>query len=207
VDVVDTLDMVVGSDRTVLRFDIVTVVKMKSHLSGMPKCRIMMHIKHGVYVPSGENGVPVYRAGGGQGPAIRATAPPTKPSTTSNNNDAPSDPPAAPEEREYEDEAAPSAAAPGPPAAAAAITSNTGASAPASAAPPALFEMPLNNNHITDVNFHQCVDLEAYEVEDPPGAVSFIPPDGEFELMTFRAHWAAVKEPLVQVVTVVQSAP
>lgn len=34
-----------------------------------------------------------------------------------------------------------------------------------------------------DVNFHQCVRLSRFEADR---TISFIPPDGEFDLMTYR---------------------
>lgn len=40
------------------------------------------------------------------------------------------------------------------------------------------------NDKIEDVTFHQCVNLSTYEAQK---VVTFIPPDGEFELM----RWAA----------------
>eukprot|EP00878_Enallax_costatus_P013204 GHUV01013801.1.p1 GENE.GHUV01013801.1~~GHUV01013801.1.p1 ORF type:complete len:245 (+),score=58.60 GHUV01013801.1:548-1282(+) len=40
------------------------------------------------------------------------------------------------------------------------------------------------NENIEDVTFHQCVNLGTYEANK---VVTFIPPDGEFELMRYRA--------------------
>lgn len=34
-----------------------------------------------------------------------------------------------------------------------------------------------------DVNFHQCVKLSRFETDH---TISFVPPDGEFDLMTYR---------------------
>lgn len=39
--------------------------------------------------------------------------------------------------------------------------------------------------NIEDVNFHQCVRLNHFEQER---AISFVPPDGEFDLMTYRVE-------------------
>ena len=36
-----------------------------------------------------------------------------------------------------------------------------------------------------DVNFHQCVRLSKFETDK---TISFIPPDGSFELMTYRLN-------------------
>lgn len=36
-----------------------------------------------------------------------------------------------------------------------------------------------------DVKFHQCVRLSRFENDR---TISFIPPDGEFELMSYRLH-------------------
>jgi len=42
-----------------------------------------------------------------------------------------------------------------------------------------------NNNAIEmeDVTFHQCVSLDSYEKD---GSITFIPPDGQFELLSYR---------------------
>ena len=42
-----------------------------------------------------------------------------------------------------------------------------------------------NNNAIEmeDVTFHQCVSLNSYEKD---GSITFIPPDGQFELLSYR---------------------
>jgi hypothetical protein len=37
--------------------------------------------------------------------------------------------------------------------------------------------------HLANVFFHQCVSLESFHTKDP--IISFIPPDGEFELMSY----------------------
>lgn len=50
-----------------------------------------------------------------------------------------------------------------------------------------------------DIKFHQCVRLSRFENDR---TISFIPPDGEFELMSYRLSTAAVK-PLIWVETVV----
>lgn len=40
------------------------------------------------------------------------------------------------------------------------------------------------NDKIEDVTFHQCVNLPTYEAQK---VVTFVPPDGEFELMRYRS--------------------
>lgn len=42
------------------------------------------------------------------------------------------------------------------------------------------------NEKIEDVTFHQCVNLGTYEANK---VVTFIPPDGEFELMRYGWGW------------------
>ncbi|EDO07349.1 Adaptor complexes medium subunit family protein [Babesia bovis T2Bo] len=44
---------------------------------------------------------------------------------------------------------------------------------------------PMRTVEMEDVKFHQCVQLERFESDR---AISFIPPDGEFELMTYRVN-------------------
>lgn len=50
-----------------------------------------------------------------------------------------------------------------------------------------LFEMQgkstLNTVNLEDIKFHNCVRLNRFEADR---SISFIPPDGEFELMTYR---------------------
>lgn len=50
-----------------------------------------------------------------------------------------------------------------------------------------LFEMQgkstLNTVHLEDIKFHQCVRLSRFENDR---SITFIPPDGEFNLMTYR---------------------
>lgn len=50
-----------------------------------------------------------------------------------------------------------------------------------------LFEMQgkstLNTVNLEDIKFHNCVRLNKFEIDR---SISFIPPDGEFELMTYR---------------------
>ncbi len=41
------------------------------------------------------------------------------------------------------------------------------------------------NDKLEDVTFHQCVNLSTYEAQK---VVTFIPPDGEFELMRCAAR-------------------
>ncbi|GLC40511.1 hypothetical protein PLESTB_000705800 [Pleodorina starrii] len=41
------------------------------------------------------------------------------------------------------------------------------------------------NDEMQDVTFHQCVNLGAYEAQK---VVTFVPPDGEFELMRYRVN-------------------
>ncbi|OUM51111.1 hypothetical protein BVG19_g195 [[Candida] boidinii] len=51
-----------------------------------------------------------------------------------------------------------------------------------------------NNNKnkidVEDVKFHQCVRLSKFESDKK---ISFIPPDGEFELMSYRVHSTSLK--------------
>eukprot|EP01099_Mayorella_cantabrigiensis_P000403 TRINITY_DN1186_c0_g2_i1.p1 TRINITY_DN1186_c0_g2~~TRINITY_DN1186_c0_g2_i1.p1 ORF type:complete len:446 (+),score=94.40 TRINITY_DN1186_c0_g2_i1:51-1340(+) len=51
-----------------------------------------------------------------------------------------------------------------------------------------------------DVNFHQCVRLSRFENER---TISFIPPDGEFELMTYRLNTAI--KPVILIDSVIDS--
>lgn len=51
-----------------------------------------------------------------------------------------------------------------------------------------------------DIKFHQCVRLNRF---DNDRTISFIPPDGEFELMSYRLNTAV--KPLVWVETVIES--
>ena len=48
---------------------------------------------------------------------------------------------------------------------------------------------------LEDVKFHQCVRLSHFESDR---TISFIPPDGEFELMSYRLSSAQIK-PLIWV--------
>ena len=41
----------------------------------------------------------------------------------------------------------------------------------------------LNTVNLEDIKFHNCVRLNKFEADR---SISFIPPDGEFELMTYR---------------------
>lgn len=50
-----------------------------------------------------------------------------------------------------------------------------------------------------DVKFHQCVRLSRFENDR---TISFIPPDGEFELMSYRMM--TVVKPLIWIETVVE---
>jgi AP-1 complex subunit mu len=56
---------------------------------------------------------------------------------------------------------------------------------------------------LEDVKFHQCVKLSKFEAER---VISFIPPDGEFELMSYRVANAAPK-PLFSADAVIDLAP
>ncbi|KAK8803200.1 hypothetical protein WA158_000894 [Blastocystis sp. Blastoise] len=51
-----------------------------------------------------------------------------------------------------------------------------------------------NNIDLEDVRFHQCVKLATFENDR---TISFTPPDGEFELMTYRLHTEV--KPLIHV--------
>lgn len=42
-----------------------------------------------------------------------------------------------------------------------------------------------NNIDLEDVHFHQCVRLATF---DNDKTISFIPPDGQFDLMSYRLH-------------------
>lgn len=50
-----------------------------------------------------------------------------------------------------------------------------------------------------DIKFHQCVRLSRFENDR---TISFIPPDGEFELMSYRLM--TVVKPLIWIETVVE---
>ena len=52
---------------------------------------------------------------------------------------------------------------------------------------------------LEDIKFHQCVRLTRFESDR---TISFIPPDGEFELMSYRLNTAV--KPLVWVETVIE---
>ena len=58
---------------------------------------------------------------------------------------------------------------------------------------------PARSVEMEDVKFHQCVRLSRFENDR---TISFIPPDGEFELMSYRLSTSSVK-PLIWVETVV----
>ena len=70
----------------------------------------------------------------------------------------------------------------------------------------ALFELEGKNNKSTidlsDVKFHQCVRLARFENER---TISFIPPDGEFELITYRMDMSFKSLFMVDVVVEVTS--
>ena len=56
------------------------------------------------------------------------------------------------------------------------------------------------NEKMGDMTFHQCVNLAAFESEK---VVTFIPPDGEFELMKYRGqdgHQCALQGPEWQLI-------
>jgi AP-1 complex subunit mu len=53
---------------------------------------------------------------------------------------------------------------------------------------------------LEDIKFHQCVRLTRFESDR---TISFIPPDGEFELMSYRLNTAV--KPLVWVETVIEA--
>lgn len=46
---------------------------------------------------------------------------------------------------------------------------------------------------LEDVKFHQCVRLSRF---DNDRTISFIPPDGEFELMSYRLNTHVSKNPI-----------
>lgn len=48
-----------------------------------------------------------------------------------------------------------------------------------------LMSCPKVNDVLQDVTFHQCVNLGRFDSEK---VVSFVPPDGEFELMKYRCQ-------------------
>lgn len=69
----------------------------------------------------------------------------------------------------------------------------------------ALFEAqgrsgPRKLVEMEDVKFHQCVRLSQFESDR---TISFIPPDGEFELMSYRLN--TVSKPLIWVETVIEA--
>ena len=51
-----------------------------------------------------------------------------------------------------------------------------------------------------DIKFHQCVRLTRFETDR---TISFIPPDGDFELMSYRLNTQV--KPLIWVETVIES--
>lgn len=51
-----------------------------------------------------------------------------------------------------------------------------------------------------DVKFHQCVRLSRFETDR---TISFIPPDGEFELMSYRLNTQV--KPLIYVESIVEN--
>lgn len=51
-----------------------------------------------------------------------------------------------------------------------------------------------------DVNFHQCVKLARFESDR---TISFVPPDGEYELMSYRLNTNV--KPLIWIEAVVES--
>ena len=52
---------------------------------------------------------------------------------------------------------------------------------------------------LQDIKFHQCVRLTRFESDR---TISFIPPDGEFELMSYRLNTTV--KPLIWVETVIE---
>ena len=52
---------------------------------------------------------------------------------------------------------------------------------------------------LEDVKFHQCVRLSCF---DNDRTISFIPPDGDFELMSYRLSTAA--KPLIWIESVIE---
>ncbi len=61
---------------------------------------------------------------------------------------------------------------------------------------------PTKNKTIEmeDVSFHQCVKLSKFESDR---IISFVPPDGEFELMSYRLTTAV--KPLIWIEAIVES--
>jgi AP-1 complex subunit mu len=53
-----------------------------------------------------------------------------------------------------------------------------------------------------DVKFHQCVRLSRFEVDR---TISFIPPDGEFELMSYRLNTEV--KPLISTEVITEQHP
>lgn len=43
---------------------------------------------------------------------------------------------------------------------------------------------------LEDIKFHQCVRLARFENDR---TISFIPPDGNFDLMTYRLRWVCME--------------
>ncbi|UXI17419.1 hypothetical protein NH340_JMT03362 [Sarcoptes scabiei] len=54
---------------------------------------------------------------------------------------------------------------------------------------------------LEDVKFHQCVRLSRFENDR---TISFIPPDGEFELMSYRLNTASNVKPLIWIESVIE---
>lgn len=54
---------------------------------------------------------------------------------------------------------------------------------------------------LEDVKFHQCVRLSRFENDR---TISFIPPDGEFELMSYRLNTQASVKPLIWIESVIE---
>ncbi|KAF7488036.1 AP-1 complex subunit mu-1 [Sarcoptes scabiei] len=54
---------------------------------------------------------------------------------------------------------------------------------------------------LEDVKFHQCVRLSRFENDR---TISFIPPDGEFELMSYRLNTASSVKPLIWIESVIE---
>lgn len=54
---------------------------------------------------------------------------------------------------------------------------------------------------LEDVKFHQCVRLSRFEADR---TISFIPPDGEFELMSYRLNTTSQVKPLIWIESVIE---
>jgi len=54
---------------------------------------------------------------------------------------------------------------------------------------------------LEDVKFHQCVRLSRFENDR---TISFIPPDGEFELMSYRLNTSSNVKPLIWIESVIE---